>query len=76
MGWCIINQNIDELANIATIELMVEPKGEKLFQIQKHYLYNRKHYVLTMSDLKDSQLRNRPDIVEDIKIIVQSITFV
>lgn len=76
MGGIIINQNIDQMTNIATVELLLKTPETEQYMIQKHYSHKNKHYIITIPDLRDNQLQKNPKVLEDLKKIVQSFAFI
>ena len=76
LGGFIVNQTIDQMANIATVEIFIKTNETDQYMIQKHYVRQNKHYILTIPDLRDNQLQKHPKILEDLKNIVQSFSFV
>jgi len=76
LGSCIVNQKIDDWSNVATLEIVRKVGNIDIFQLQKHYLYQTKHYVVTISQLSTSQLQNTPKILTDLKTIAQSFSFI
>lgn len=76
-GMEVLNSHIDEHFNSATLELrQISPLGVSIFQVQKYFIHNGKAYTITISELNPEYMGKEPKLVDEIKEIVQSFSFV
>lgn len=76
-GMEVLNHHIDEHFNSATLELrQISPLGVNIFQVQKYVIHNSKAYTITVSELHPEHMEKKPKLVDEIKEIVQSFSFV
>jgi len=75
-GMEVLNSHIDDHFNSATLELRrMSPLGVSIFQVQKSFIHNGKAYTITISELKPEFMEKEPQLVHEIKEIVQSFSF-
>jgi hypothetical protein len=73
----VLNYHMDEHFNSATLELrQTSPLGVNIFQVQKYVIHDGKAYTITVSELHPEHMEKEPKLVDEIKDIVQSFSFV
>ena len=73
-GLTIVKTHLDEMAEMGTTEFSATIQGTTLFYIQKSYLRGDLFYMLSVA-CNEGQLDKEPDLVNEIKIITQSLNF-
>ena len=73
-GWETIVEHIDEISGIASLQVVQNPYDIPAYMIQKYYLRNNSAYVMTFT-CNEGQLEKDPNLLKDVKSIVQSLEF-
>ena len=73
-GWETIVEHIDEISGIASLQVVQNPYDIPAYMIQKYYLRNNIAYVMTFT-CNEGQLEKDPNLLKDVKSIVQSLEF-